>query len=232
LKNGMGPSFGNMLVADDREATMNKFALLDLVTNSLLCIFAACSAVLIMPFVRLYTSHVTDVNYEKPLFAMVLIIAMMLGNMKHPYLMVLSAAGHFRQTKTAAYIEMMINAVLSLILVRPFGLVGVALASIAAMTYRVVYSAWYLSRNILCYPMRNLFIKLAINLGIMTLSYLLLNTYGNDVSSSYLQWTIFAVIAVVAISFMTLVAYGLVYMSKSMQIIRYVNQMFFRRGRS
>lgn len=56
--------------------------------------------------------------------------------------------GKFKQTRIAAYGEAVINIVLSLILVQKLSLVGVAIGTVAAVMFRYVYYAVYLSKNI------------------------------------------------------------------------------------
>ena len=63
--------------------------------------------------------------------------------------MMVLAAGHYKQTQNSAIIEMILNVVISIGLVFWFGLVGVAIGTIISMTYRTVYYAMYLRKNIL-----------------------------------------------------------------------------------
>ena len=65
------------------------------------------------------------------------------------------AAGHYKQTQWSAIIEAAINIVVSVVLVFNFGLIGVAIGTLAAMAYRTVYLAWYLSRNIIYRNLRH-----------------------------------------------------------------------------
>ena len=58
------------------------------------------------------------------------------------------AAGHFKQTKIAAYGEAILNLTVSIILVFNFGLIGVAIGTVIATLFRFVYYAYYLSKNI------------------------------------------------------------------------------------
>ena len=58
------------------------------------------------------------------------------------------AAGHFKQTQTASLVEMFLNLSASIVLVFKFGLVGVAIGTIIATAFFVVYEMIYFSRNI------------------------------------------------------------------------------------
>ena len=60
--------------------------------------------------------------------------------------------------------EVTINLVLSLLLVKPFGLIGVALGTLVAMAFRTIYTVCYLSKHILHRPAWRFFLKLTCNL--------------------------------------------------------------------
>ena len=108
--------------------------------------------ILILPFVSIYTAGVTDTNYSQPLFAALLICGSMVHCLMLPYSVTISAAGHYRETKPGAIGEVSINLLVSFILVRQFGLIGVAIGTLAAMIFRLLYSVRYLSKFILKRP--------------------------------------------------------------------------------
>lgn len=132
--------------------------------NALATAVATVCAILILPFVSIYTGGVTDVPYRQPLFAMLLIAGSYAYSIRHPFGCVVSAAGHYRETNAGAIGEVIINLTLSLALVKPLGLVGVALGTCVAMSFRTIHTVWYLSKHILHRPVSKFFIKLACNL--------------------------------------------------------------------
>jgi O-antigen/teichoic acid export membrane protein len=125
---------------------------------------ATVCAILILPFVSIYTGGVTDVQYHQPVFAMLLIAGSYAYSIRHPFGCVVSAAGHYKETKSGAIGEVAINLALSLALVKPLGLVGVALGTFAAMSFRTIHTVWYLSKHILHRPVWKFLLKLACNL--------------------------------------------------------------------
>ena len=125
---------------------------------------ATVCAILILPFVAIYTGGVTDVQYRQPLFAILMIAGSYAYSIRHPFGCVVSAAGHYRQTRNGAVGEVVINLALSLILVKPLGLVGVALGTFAAMSFRTLHTVWYLSKHILHRPVWRFLLRLGCNL--------------------------------------------------------------------
>ena len=134
--------------------------------NMLATAVATVCAILILPFVSIYTGGVTDVQYRQPVFAMLMIAGSYAYSIRHPFGCVVSAAGHYKETKAGALGEMALNLILSLLLVKPLGLVGVALGTFAAMSFRTIHTVWYLSRHILFRPMWRFLLKLACNLTV------------------------------------------------------------------
>jgi peptidoglycan biosynthesis protein MviN/MurJ (putative lipid II flippase) len=66
------------------------------------------------------------------------------------------AAGHFKQTQTAALIECLLNLILSIILVRFFGLIGVVIGTLVAALFFVVYQVFYFNKNIVFVPIKGI----------------------------------------------------------------------------
>ena len=125
---------------------------------------ATVCAILILPFVSIYTGGVTDVQYRQPLFAMLMIAGSYAYSIRHPFGCVVSAAGHYKETNAGAIGEVAINLILSLVLVKPLGLVGVALGTFAAMSFRTLHTVWYLSKHILHRSVWKFLLKLVCNL--------------------------------------------------------------------
>lgn len=125
---------------------------------------ATVCAILILPFVSVYTGGVTDAQYQQPLFAVLMIAGSYAYSIRHPFGCVVSAAGHYKETKAGAIGETAINLLISLALVKPLGLVGVALGTFAAMSFRTIHTVWYLSKHILHRPVWKFMLKLVCNL--------------------------------------------------------------------
>ena len=127
---------------------------------------ATVCAIMILPFVSIYTGGVTDAQYHQPVFALLLIAGSYAYSIRHPFGCVVTAAGHYKETNDGAIGEMAINLGVSLALVKPLGLVGVALGTFTAMSFRTIHTVWYLSKHLLHRPVWRFFLKLACNLAV------------------------------------------------------------------
>lgn len=153
LTNGMQAMLGNMLAKNERSQLNSTFGHFEWLLHTVVTFVFSATAVLIVPFVRVYTANISDANYIVPAFAYLITLAQASYCLRLPYNIMVLAAGHYKQTQWSAITEAAINIVVSVALVFRSGLIGVAIGTLAAMVYRTVYLAWYLSRNIICRPL-------------------------------------------------------------------------------
>lgn len=196
---GMEALFGDML-AKEEDAELNKAfnhyeTIISLITMTLFSI----TAVLLVPFIQLYTVQINDAEYFEPVFGVLLTLAAVLYCIRLPYHALVIAAGHFRQTNKVAYLEVILNVSLSVFLVRDWGLAGVAFGTVVATAVRLVYYVVYLSQNIL-YRNVSLFLK---RFMVNAVSFLLIQALGEIIVSynpieTYLQWFLAAVMVGIA----------------------------------
>lgn len=146
---GMAALLGNMYAKKETEKLQNTFSAFEWTIHTFVTFLYSVAGVLVIPFVTIYTKGITDANYVVPLFAVLIITANASYCFRMPYVIMVNAAGHFKETQTSAIIEAALNVVVSIALVKRFGLVGVAFGTMAAMMYRTVYLAWYLRGHIL-----------------------------------------------------------------------------------
>ena len=118
--------FGNMLAKNETEELKQSFSYFEWGLHTLVTLIFSIAAVLIVPFVRVYTADISDANYIVPAFAYLITLAQAAYCLRLPYIIMVLAAGHYRQTQWSAIIEAAINIVVSVVLVFNFGLIGVA----------------------------------------------------------------------------------------------------------
>lgn len=152
LTSGISPYLGNIIATSDEKEIRKSFEVIEFFTNILTVVFFTCTAVLIVPFVQVYTLNIHDADYYQPLFGFLLTIAYAIQSLRTPYFCLINTVGHFKQTQNGAFITPVINVVISLILVKKFGLIGVAIGTMIAMSYHTIYFVVYLRKNILNRP--------------------------------------------------------------------------------
>ena len=120
----------------------------DLMSKMLSTVFFFTCIILITPFVSLYTGGISDIDYFQPLFAMLLCLAEYVYCTSLTYNNMIMAAGHIRQTQWISITEAIINIVLSLVLVKWIGIIGVALGTLIAFVFNTVANIVYMKKYI------------------------------------------------------------------------------------
>ena len=149
LTNGMQAMLGNMMAKKEDKQLIRTFETFEWLMHTLVTVVFTITAVTIVPFVSVYTKGITDTNYIVPAFAYLITLAQASYCLRLPYNIAVLAAGQYKQTQWSAIIEAAINIIVSVVLVFRFGLIGVAVGTLVAMTYRTCYFVHYLSKNIL-----------------------------------------------------------------------------------
>lgn len=164
-----GAAFGNMNARKEYDLMRENIRLYELIVFSLTSVIFSVTAVLIVPFVTLYTVNISDADYVQREFALVLTLAAVFMNFRLPYETVIKAVGHFRQTKPGAYVEAGVNLALSVLLVGRYGLTGVAAGTLVSAAIRSFEYAFYLGKRVIRrsygYYLGHVFLCLAIVLG-------------------------------------------------------------------
>lgn len=93
---------------------------------------------IILPFVLLYTSGVTDVSYDRPLLVLLLVINMFVCNLYNPQAILVRATGYFKEVQPQTIIQALFTIILGIPFVYIWGICGIVIASICANTYRTI----------------------------------------------------------------------------------------------
>ena len=192
LTNGIMPLLGNMYVTKDKQL-LPFFEFMEWALHTIIVFIFSVTAVTIIPFIRVYTDGITDTNYIRPIFGVLLTIANMFCCMRIPYNSLVKAAGHYKETQNSAVIEVLINIIISVVAVFKYGLVGVAIGTMCAMLYRSVYLALYTSKYIL----NRGYLKFLNRIIIDAISIMAIYESGRMIEivpTTYLEWIMLAMI--------------------------------------
>lgn len=189
---GIEALIGNLWAKQDLAELRKVFAWTEWSIHTGTTLIFTLTAVLIVPFVQVYTHGVNDANYMQPLFGVLLVAANSGHCLRLPYNIMILAAGHYKQTQHNYIIAAVMNIAISIVCVMQFGLIGVALGTLAAMVYQTVWMAWYNSKNFIQWPMKNFFKQMAVN-AVSAVSIFIVSGYFTMTGVSYLEWVILAI---------------------------------------
>lgn len=218
---GMEALFGDMLAKDELAQLHKTFSIYEMMISLVAVILFSTTAVMLLPFVKIYTSGITDADYNEPVFALLLTVSALLYCLRTPYHSLVIAAGHFKPTNGAAYGEALINILLSILLVSRMGLVGVAIGTICATGFRFAYYVVYLSKHIFFRNIAAAVKRIAVN-ALTFAGVFLVGSWGiaQIHVDNYLQWTLCAGVTAVFAVVITLAVNGLFYRSECTAAVR------------
>lgn len=192
MTSGIQAVMGEMWAKQELKELSSFFGKIEWAIHLAVTLIFGCTLMLIVPFVKVYTLGITDVNYNVPIFAVVLTLANAIHCLRLPYKILILAGGHYKQTQHNYIIAACLNLSISIIMVIKWGLVGVAIGTLVAMSYQTIWMAYYDSKNLIKWPFK-LFLK---QLGIDVVSVILgvILTNGLKMTDiSYFSWIILAI---------------------------------------
>lgn len=148
LVSSLDPTLGHAYARKDFGELRRKLDLYEYIIFMLVFFIFGVATLLITPFVSIYTAGLTDADYYQPLFGVLIILAEALYLLKFPHLNLAYSADKFKEISKPAFIEAGLNIVISVCLVPFLGLIGVAIGTIIAMLYRMVFHVYYTSKII------------------------------------------------------------------------------------
>lgn len=153
LINGIYPLIGDLWARQENDKLHSVFEHTEWIVHTGVTIIFSCTFILYIPFVQIYTSGISDANYIQPLFASIMVLAVAVQSLRLPYHILILAAGEYRQTQNCYFLTAAINLITSIILVKEYGLIGVACGTLIAMVFQYIYLAVYNSKHILNWPL-------------------------------------------------------------------------------
>lgn len=112
-------------------------------------ILMSVTYIMLMPFIKLYTQGINDVNYIYPILPLLFCLVQMLSWSRIISGNLIGVAGRIKPAVKINVIEALANLVLSLAFIQKWGIVGVLMATVLALPLKVVYCNFVSDRKIL-----------------------------------------------------------------------------------
>ena len=218
ISKGSSAGIGNLIAQNKEEDTNRVIDLCEFVQVSVSTVAYTITAILLIPFVKIYLGKVTDVNYVQPLFGYLLLAAEFFYGVRCIYSTVISAAGHFKQTQIGAFAEAILNVVLSLALVHSFGLVGVAMGTLFAMLFRTLYEVIYLKKHIMHRSILKFVRIMLVNFAVLISATVVCNLLFDYTIDTWRAWLIHGVYTTLITITASLVWYFVFYKTQIKQL--------------
>lgn len=155
--------------------------------------------ILILPFMKLYTAGVTDIEYIDNLLPILFIFIQILSCGRVAANNAINVAGHFRKTQKKSILETIINITASLIFINIWGVYGVLLGTIIALLYRVNDIILYSNKHILKKSPKSTYIRWGIYFFTMMTIIYIVDLVKPIIINSYLDFIIIGVFLAIII---------------------------------
>lgn len=229
---GIDASFGDMIAKKEQENLNRKFNIYEVFYFTIATIVYTSTIILIVPFVSIYTKGITDANYIRPVFGVLLVLSEFMWAIRLPYSSITLAAGHFKETKKGAWIEAITNIVVSIILVFKYGIIGVAIGTLVAMLIRTIEFVYHTNKYILN---RNVFesVKKIIIIIIEVLLIVFLSKCLPKINIiSYLTWIEYALLVGILSVVIVLSVNIIIYKKEFKEMINIIKNIFKKKEKN
>lgn len=186
--------FGDVIARGEKEKLQKTYKEFEYTYYIIITIVYSVTAIMIMPFINIYTKGINDANYNQILLGMLFTINGLLFNLKTPQGMLVISAGLYKETRIQNLIQALIIVVGGVILAPSLGLAGILIASCLSNLYRDIDLAFFIPKHVTNLPPRKSIIRMII---VVLLSIILCIPFIiciNIESDGYLMWMIQALI--------------------------------------
>ena len=229
FSSGIDSSWGDMIAKNEHDNLNKKFNLYEILYFSICTIVFSCAIVLIVPFVEVYTKGIKDADYVRYAFGHLIVISEYIWAIRLPYSSITLAAGHFKETRKGAWVEAIVNIVISIILVSKFGIIGVTIGTIVAMIIRTIEFVYHTNKYILKRNIMNNVNKILVVILETIIIFVLFKVTPQLPNITYTNWIINAMIIAIEASIVTFLINGVIYKENMKEILSSVKNIVNRK---
>lgn len=221
---GMEAVLGEMIAKNEHTTLQKSYRQYQFLLSNVSTVLFGTTAILIIPFVRLYTQGITDANYIQPAFAFILLFAESVDCLMQPCSNLVISANKLKETRWGSYGEAIINISLSCILIHWNPLVGIAIGTLSATLFKGIFYMIYAANHILKLKVRQLikdFLFTNVLIGCITIVGILF--IDENMIANFWQWIICGIVVVCAVSLITVLVNALFYSAELRALMQLIS---------
>lgn len=220
---GLSASFGDVIAKKEVNVLQKAYSEFEFIYYGLITLIYSVTFITIMPFIRLYTHGIVDINYNLPIIGFLFVLNGLMFNLKTPQGMLVISAGLFKETKIQTTIQGVITIIVGISLVSFLGIAGVLIGSILSNLYRDIDLLFFIPKNftILSYKKSlNRILRIALGVLIIWVPFIFISVEPY----SYINWS-FIAMGISIYSLIVVVLINLIFEKKTMRsvIVRALN---------
>lgn len=145
---GLPAGFGELIAKKEYDNLRKTTSQFEVAYYYILSVVYGLTMALLLPFIEIYSRNFQDANYYIPTLAVLMVLNGICYSVKVPQSMLMVSAGMYKEQRWRATAQALIIIVGGVLLVRPFGLQGVMIASILSNVYRTIDLLFYVTKHI------------------------------------------------------------------------------------
>ena len=197
---GVTASFGNMYAKGEIAHLKKRFRDIEWLIFAGGAVLYGVTGILLTPFVLIYTAGVTDADYNRFLFGLLMTGSCYLYVTRLPYQMIAEAVGCFKETRNSAILEIVLNIVVSLICTPFLGLNGILIGTLVGGMVRVGNLIWVCNRGILQLPLWSAIKNYVVYFGVSGLMIVLATNIIEIQPANFGMWVLLAIPVTLAVA--------------------------------
>lgn len=188
---GLGASFGDVIAKGEVKILQKAYKEFEFSYYALITIVYSIAFITIMPFINIYTSDITDTNYNLPMVGFLFVLNGLLHDIKTPQGMLVTSAGMYKETRVQTTIQGLIAIIGGAALTPVWGISGILFGSVLSNIYRDIDLMFFVPKHITGTPVFGSFIRICriiVCAGVSWLPFLFINYTPKN----FLTWFIYA----------------------------------------
>lgn len=200
-------SFGQMISRDDLDGVRKGYSGYECLYYMVVAVIYSITAVMILPFVNIYTRNAKDaLPYFDVKLAVLFVVINLANNLRVPGNTMINAKGYYKETQYRAMLEAGLNLTVSLILVNWLGMYGVLLGTVVSFAYRTTDIILFSNKRVLKQKPWRTLKRGAMAVAVVAIEVAALARYAIASTDGWGMWIVNAVIAGVSSIALTLIA--------------------------
>lgn len=187
---GLSSSFGEIIVSNDKKKLQDTSNEFDYIYYNIITLVYSVSFILIMPFIKLYCSNITDANYYLPVVGFLFVLNGLIYNLKTPQGMLVISAGLYKETRIQSTIQGLIIITFGILLVPKYGIIGILIANILSNLYRDIDLMFFIPKKLTKLPVTNILVRY-IKIAVLSVVIVLLCSSLSFNINNYLDFVIY-----------------------------------------
>lgn len=222
LTNGIDAFFGKKMARSN--SVNSSFEVYSFIFYTITTILLSMTLILIVPFIKIYTSSIKDANYIAPLFAYLMVFAEFNFAIRYPYSSIVYANGNFKETSKYAIAEPLVNILVSLLLVHKFGLIGVAIGTLVSTPIRSFGFIYYGATKILKIKFSEAIKIIVVSLLEVLVIFIGYISIGSFEINSYINWIMVAILFMIFVTIFVVTVNALIFRNTFKRIVKYIKK--------